>query len=108
MIKNIVQSVLYGIAAMLLGLMSDVTIAVIFLIVGAIAAAFERSRFLSATEVGLTSIALFCAMKGWWIVSIILLAILIIENLAFVFAPIRQKLMQMDQRQPQSHEMGEG
>ena len=90
------QTVIYVVAAFLIGLNPDVTLAVIFLIVGAIAAAFERSRFLSAFEVGLTCTAIFCAMRGWWIVSIILLAMLIIENMAFVFGQFRSKLMELD------------
>ncbi len=96
MIKNILQAVVYGFAAVLIGMMPNVTLAVIFLIVGAIVAAFESSRFLSATEVGLTSIAIVFAMKGWWIASIVLLVILTAENLAFVFAPVRLLLMQLD------------
>lgn len=106
MIKNIAQSIIYGLAAVLIGMTPDTTFPVILLVIGAVVAAFESSRFLSATEVGLTTIALVCAMRGLWIISIILLVILIIENLAFVFGPIRQRLMELDQRQ--SCEMGEG
>jgi len=108
MIKNIAQSIIYGLAAVLIGMTPNTTFPVILLVIGAVVAAFESSRFLSATEVGLTTIAIICAIRGWWVVSIVLLVVLVAENLAFVLAPIRLRLMQMDQKQSSVHEMGEG
>jgi hypothetical protein len=104
MIKNILQALVFGLAAVLLGVQTDVTVSVVLMVVGTIAAAFESSRFLSATEVGISTIAIIFAMKGWWLASLIVLAVLVIENLAFIFAPLRLRLMQLDRQIGQAGE----
>lgn len=108
MLKNVLQSILYGVGAILIGMSANVIFPVCILVVGAVVAAFESSRFLSATEVGLTSIAIVLAMSGQWVASIVFLAVLVAENLAFVFAPLRLRLMQLDDRDRRMGQTGEG
>ena len=108
MIKNIAQTIMYAVAIALLAMTTNLTLVVVFLIIAAILAAFESSRYLSAFEVGVTCIALACAMKGWWIAAIVFLAMVIIENLSFAFAQLRQKLIQLDQKRTTTFNQGEG
>jgi hypothetical protein len=98
MFKNLVQAILCGVGMYFIGTSDNVELAAYLMVIVAVVAAFESSRFLSATEVGITTLGIVFVMKGWWIAAMVLLAILIAENLAFVLAPVKLWLMKVDER----------
>lgn len=98
MIKNIVQAVLYTLVAFLVGTTTDTMLPMIIIVIAIALAAFESSRFLSVFEVVLTAVAIIVILKGLWIVAIILLAALAVENIAASLSVVRIWLQKLDQK----------
>jgi hypothetical protein len=94
--KNVTQAAGYTLSAVVLGTSGDIAVVLMILVIASVLAAFESSKFLSAVEVLLTSIVIIMVLKGLWLQSLLLCAFLGVENVAFLIAPVRGWLEQLD------------